>query len=128
MPGLAASEPLAAIDAMRGINAVIRTPIFAFSFFGALAFPLAAALLARRRVVALFALAGGVVYGLGGFAVTFAVNVPLNEALATAAPTADTAAHVWRQYASPWTFWNHVRALASTIAFGFLTAALVVEH
>jgi uncharacterized membrane protein len=47
MPGLAAADPLSAIRAMQGINAVIRTPVFAFAFFGALLFPVAAAL-ARR--------------------------------------------------------------------------------
>jgi uncharacterized membrane protein len=89
---LAASDPLAATHAMRGINAVIRTPVFACSFFGALVFPLGAAILARRRPVVLLALASALVYGLGGFAVTFTVNVPLNEALAAATPTAENAA------------------------------------
>jgi Anthrone oxygenase len=66
--------------------------------------------------------------GLGAFAVTFAVNVPLNEALAAAVPTSDNAADVWHQYAAHWTVWNHVRALASVAAFGLLAAALVVDH
>jgi uncharacterized membrane protein len=128
MPGLAAGDPLVATHAMRGINAVIRTPVFAFSFFGALAFPFTAALVARRRAVVVLALAGGLVYGIGGLVVTFAVNVPLNEALAAAAPTAANAAELWHRYATPWTVWNHVRTLASIIAFALLTAALVVEH
>jgi len=128
MPGLAVADPAAAVSAMRGINAVIRTPVFAFSFFGALAFPFAGALLARRRSVAALALAGGCVYGLGAFAVTFAVNVPLNEALAAASPTAGNAAKLWRDYAGPWTVWNHVRTLASIVSFALQTGALVVEH
>ena len=127
MPGLGATEPLAATLAMRGINAVIRTPLFAFSFFGALAFPFAAALLAQRRVVAVLAVAAGLVYGVGAFAVTFTVNVPLNEALAAASPSAASAADLWQQYATPWTVWNHVRTLASIIAFALVTATLVVE-
>jgi uncharacterized membrane protein len=128
MPGLSATDPLAATHAMRGINAVIRTPVFAFSFFGALAFPLAAALLARRRGGRLLALSSGLVYGIGGFGVTFAVNVPLNEALAATVPTAANAAQLWHQYATSWTLWNHVRTLASIIAFVILTAALALEH
>ena len=40
MRGLDATEPLAAALAMRNINALIRTPVFFFGFFGALAFPL----------------------------------------------------------------------------------------
>jgi uncharacterized membrane protein len=128
MPGLGATDPLAATLAMRGINAVIRTPLFAFSFFGALAFPFPAALLARRRAVAILAIGGGLVYEVGGVAVTFTVNVPLNEALAAASPTAASPADLWRQYAAPWTAWNHVRTLASIIAFALVTAALVVER
>jgi uncharacterized membrane protein len=128
MPGLGASDPLAATVAMRGINAVIRTPVFAFSFFGALAFPVAAGLLAQRKAVAVLAVAGGLVYGVGGVAVTFMVNVPLNEALAAASPTAASAPDLWRQYATPWTIWNHVRTLASIIGFALVTTALVIEH
>src|SRR5688500_798022 len=78
MPGLAAAEPLSAIRAMQGINAEIRTLVFAFAFFGALLFPLAAALLAwraRDRRVAVLAFISAAVYGAGVFAVTFAVNV-----------------------------------------------------
>jgi uncharacterized membrane protein len=128
MPGLGASDPLAATLAMRGINAVIRTPLFAFSFFGALAFPVVAGLLARRRAVAILAVASGIVYGVGGVAVTFTVKVPLNEVLAAASPTAARAPDLWRQYATPWTTWNHVRTLASIIAFALVTTALVLAH
>jgi uncharacterized membrane protein len=128
MPGLAATDPLAAAHAMRGINAVIRKPVFAFSFFGALAFPLVGAFFARRRAVVLLALAGALVYGLGAFAVTFAVNVPLNDALGTATLTAENAAALWRDYARPWNLWNHVRALASIVAFALLMAAVVLEY
>src|SRR5918998_6764823 len=46
MPGLAAADPSSAIRAMQGINAVIRTPIFAFAFFGSLVLPLAVSLAA----------------------------------------------------------------------------------
>jgi uncharacterized membrane protein len=128
MPGLGATEPLAATLAMRGINAVIRTPLFALRFFGALALPVAAGLLARSRAVAVLAVAGGLVYGVGGVAVTFTVNVPLNEALAAASPTVASAPDLWRQYSAPWTIWNHVRTLASIIGFALVTAALVAEH
>jgi uncharacterized membrane protein len=128
MPGLSATDPLVATHAMRGINAVIRTPLFAFSFFGALAFPLVTALVVQRRAARVLALSSGLVYGLGGVGVTFAVNIPLNEALAAAAPTAANAADLWNQYTATWTMWNHVRTLASIIALALLIAALVAEH
>jgi uncharacterized membrane protein len=38
MPGLAATDAVSAIKAMQGINAVVRNAVFAFSFFGTLAF------------------------------------------------------------------------------------------
>jgi uncharacterized membrane protein len=128
MPGLSAASPLVAIEAMRSINAVIRTAVFAFSFFGALVFPLAAAGLASNRPVMVLALTAVVVYGLGAFAVSLGINVPLNDALAAATPTPESAAQVWQDYAGRWTLWNHVRAVASIVAFGLLAAAVVIEH
>ncbi len=127
MRGLDATEPLAAALAMRNINALIQTPVFFFGFFGALVFPLVAAFLVTRPVM-LLALAGAIVYGLGTFAVTMAINVPMNDALAAATPTVENAATLWRDYTGPWTRWNHVRTLTSIIAFALLTAAVVVEH
>jgi len=128
MRGLDATDPLGAALAMRNINALIRTPVFFFAFFGALAFPVVAALLAPRRPVMLLALAGALAYGLGAFLVTLAVNVPLNEALAAATPTVENAATLWSGYTGPWTRWNHVRTFASIIAFSLLTAAVVLAH
>jgi uncharacterized membrane protein len=66
-------------------------------------------------------------YGLGVFAVTFLVNVPLNEALASANPTSDTAASIWASYYDSWTVWNHVRAICSILAFGLFAAAAVAH-
>jgi uncharacterized membrane protein len=128
MPGLAAADPSSAIRAMQGINAVIRTPVFAF--FGALVFLLAASLAAwigRERQVAVLALLSATLYGLGVFAVTVLVNVPLNETLASANPDSDTAASIWASYYGPWTAWNHVRSICATLAFG-LCAAAAVAH
>ena len=127
MRGLAASDPGSAIHAMQGINAVIRTPAFAFSFFGAVLFPLAAALCGKRRAARILALASAAIYGVGGVAVTFVVNVPLNDTLAAAQPTAATAAELWRSYADPWTRWNHVRALASMASFACMAWAFLIE-
>lgn len=134
VPGLTAAGPDVAVPAMQAINAGIRTPVFAFAFFGALVFPLLAGLAGLaglaaggRRTPALLALAATVVYGVGVFAVTFAVNIPLNEALAAAGTPATPAeaAASWGRYAPPWTAWNHVRTLASILAGALLAAALV---
>ena len=56
--------------------------------------------------------------------VTFAINVPLNDALA-AAGTSDLA-DVRARFEGTWVRWNVVRAVLSTSAFGCLTGALVV--
>jgi uncharacterized membrane protein len=130
MPGLtAAGDPLAAVRAMQGINAVIRTPVFAFTFFGALAFPLLAAVAATAaglRAVAALALADAFAYGLGVFVVTFTINVPMNDTLAAVQPTAaEQAGEVWRGYAGPWTAWNHLRTAASILSFALLSAAFM---
>jgi uncharacterized membrane protein len=125
MPGLEAADPLAAVQAMQGINAVIRTPVFAFAFFGSFAFTVVAAALSRQWSVRLPLIGAAIVYGAGCLALTFLVHVPMNDALAivTAAPA--DAPSIWRSYAGPWTAWNHVRAIASALAFGLVAAAVV---
>jgi uncharacterized membrane protein len=127
MPGLEASNPAAAIQAMQGINAVIRTPIFACAFFGSFVFTVLAAALSRRGSVLLPVIGAAIVYGAGGLVLTFIVNVPMNEALATVTATSPEAPAIWRDYANPWTAWNHVRAIASAAAFGLVALAVVNE-
>jgi uncharacterized membrane protein len=130
MPGLTAADPQSAIRAMQGINSVIRTPTFAFAFFGALLFPAACAILAwleRNPRVAVFSALAAITYGIGVFAVTFLVNVPLNEALAQANATSETAARIWADYQQPWTAWNHVRAVCASLAFAFTAAASILH-
>jgi len=127
MPGLAASEPVAAIRAMQSINAVVRNSVVAFSFFGTLVFGVAAAVLSlptRSTWSRALVWAGVVVYGLGALVVTFVYNVPLNERLAAVSPTPASASELWRDYADPWVRWNVVRMIASIAAFIAFTAAL----
>lgn len=127
MPGLDAAEPFAAIGAMQGINATIRTPVFAFAFFGTFGFTIAAATLARRRVVLLPLLAAAILYAGGNLALTFLLHVPMNDALAVVKTAPNDALTIWRDYAGPWTAWNHVRAIAAAGTFGLVVAGLVNE-
>ncbi|WP_431282910.1 DUF1772 domain-containing protein [Humitalea sp. 24SJ18S-53] len=124
MPGLDATEPANAIRAMQGINACVRTPVFAFAFFGSLVLPLLAAVAGRWQPRAGLALAAALIYGAGAFAVTFIVNVPMNEALAIVDPDTAGAAATWQGYTVPWTLWNHLRTGASTLAFLVLALAI----
>lgn len=110
-------------EAMRSINRVVLNPLFLSIFTGA-AF--------AGAVLGIFAvthwqnpgsgalLTGSLLYLAGGFFVTAAGNVPLNNALATADPE-DPA--VWQDYLKRWTRWNHVRAVACLAACGFFIAA-----
>ena len=130
MPGLAAADPLSAIRAMQGINSVIRTAVFAFAFFGALVLPVGfgvAAWFTDRRNAAALAFGGAAIYAGGVFAVTFLVNVPLNDGLARVQATTSDAAEIWAAYAEPWTAWNHVRAVTAAAAFACMSAASVVS-
>jgi uncharacterized membrane protein len=126
MRGLSAADGVSAIASMNAVNATIMTPWFAILFFGAPAAAAVAATLAwlgGDRGAALAMAAAAVIYLVGCFAVTVVVNVPMNDALAQVDPraTADPAA-AWRDYAVPWTAWNHVRTAACGLAF---LAALV---
>ena len=98
MPALATADAGTAILAMQKINLSVRTPLFAFAFFGAPALALltaAAAGLAGHRRAAWLALASGLLQLGAVFAVTMLVNVPLNEALAPVAASGPTAAATW---------------------------------
>ena len=55
------------------------------------------------------------------FAVTFARNVPLNEALAAAA-----SAEQWSAFLTPWVFWNHVRTAGALAAACFLALGYAI--
>ena len=72
-------------------------------------------------------LAGGVLYVLGMFVVTMTFNVPLNNALAAADPASQEAASLWARYLTDWTFWNHVRTVASTLACALFIAAIAAQ-
>ncbi|MGB7208730.1 MAG: anthrone oxygenase family protein [Pyrinomonadaceae bacterium] len=78
-----------------------------------------------RERGAAFLLTGAVLYLIGSGAVTMVLNVPLNNALATATPTDPQSADLWKNYLANWTFWNHVRAAASLGAAAAFTIGLV---
>ena len=68
-----------------------------------------------------YILAGATLYVIGSFMVTVVFNVPLNNALDAADSTTASGRAIWANYLTTWTFWNHVRTVASilsTAAFG----------
>ena len=132
MIGFDAADPAMAIRAMQAINANVRNPIFAPSFFGPVAVGVVLALsyLPRPRgAAAWLAIAGFLIYAGGGLWLTLAVNVPMNEALEGAAVPGDraAAAGMWRDFSAPWTGWNTARTVFSFASLLCLVLALALE-
>lgn len=124
---LPAEEGMAA---MKSINVVIQNPIFLGVFIGTALLSLAAsvfALLNWNSIGARYVLAGSLLYFFGSFIVTVVFNVPLNNALDAADAGSDAGKAVWSRYLSTWTFWNHVRTVASLAAMILFLIAISVR-
>lgn len=127
MPALRRADDRAFGATMRDVNRAILNGWFAAAFAGAPAVTaLAAALcLPAQARPALPWAAAALFLHVAGLVVTFAVNVPLNEAL-DAAPAAGVADREARErFEARWTRWNTVRTVVSTAALACLAAALV---
>ncbi|MCA8238757.1 DUF1772 domain-containing protein [Burkholderia cenocepacia] len=130
MTSLGRLAPQAGAAAMNAINVdIVRSPFMPL-FLGTTLMALALVVIAlfdRDSPGAMTALAGGVLYGFGMFAVTMAVNVPLNDALAAADPATAQGAALWTRYLHDWTRWNHVRTVASAAACACFIAAIAAR-
>ncbi|KRR03062.1 DUF1772 domain-containing protein [Bradyrhizobium valentinum] len=118
------------IAAMNAINVTIVQSLFMPIFLGTTATSAALAAIALFRWSepgAIAMAAGGVLYVLGMFIVTMIFNVPLNNALAAADPASQEAASLWARYLTDWTWWNHVRTIASTVACALFIAAIAAR-
>lgn len=116
MPALNRLPATEAVGAMQRINEAALTPPFLGVFMGAVAGSVAVAavsLIDRGASGTPWGLhlAGAACY-VAAFAITGAINVPANEALAAVVPTdAPSAARAWADFAPGWTGANHVRSL-----------------
>lgn len=126
MPGLARADDRTFVTAMQKINIAIVNPWFLLTFLGAGALIVAALLLGAGTGGALpWIVAGLVLYGVM-LAITFGINIPLNNAL-DAVGTPDQVADLARaraHFETSWVRWNLVRTLACTAAFACLVASL----
>lgn len=117
MPRLAKLPDAQAISTMQQFNRRALQPPFMICFFGAAAVGVTlivrAALAHDRTGGQAWAAAGSALY-LAGFALTIGYNVPRNEALAAAAPDAESTVQLWHAYVKEWTTANTVRAVLST--------------
>lgn len=130
MAALARIPDVAGIAAMQAINSVILRSLFMPLFYGTTLASLAIAVAALLRWDAQGSpamLAGGSVYVAGMFICTVALNVPLNNALAGIDGGSAESARVWAGYLKNWTYWNHIRTLASAIASVLFIYALVAQ-
>ncbi|MFG3257084.1 DUF1772 domain-containing protein [Streptomyces sp. NPDC048172] len=129
MPGLGRSSDRTMVEAMQNINKAILNPAFMLPFMGALPLLGLATYLAWRGQgrQALPWIIGALVLYVIAFAITSAVNVPLNDQLAGAAnpDSASGAAAAREKFESSWVLWNTVRALVHTAAFVCLLWALI---
>lgn len=132
MPALRQTGDATYVTTMQRINMVILNPLFLLLFTGGLVASAAAAVVtwqADDRAPLPWLVAGVVLYG-AMFAITQAVNVPLNNELDRAGDAEDDparAADLRRRFESTWVPWNHVRAIASAAAFTCLVVALFVH-
>jgi uncharacterized membrane protein len=124
MTGLARTDDRTFVAAMRAMNVAILNPAFAVCFLGGPALTALALVLSLRagggRAVP-FLVAGLALYLLV-LVVTFAVSVPLNDALEAAGGDAGTARLAFE---APWVRWNVVRSLLSAGAFTSVALALL---
>lgn len=107
------------LAAMQSINIVVINPVFLGVFVGSAvlcAVAMIATLLRWQGAGSIWIIAGGVLYIGGCFLVTMFLNVPLNDALAKAAPETAESAAFWTNYLDKWTMWNTVRTIASLAA------------
>lgn len=132
MPGLGRTDDRTFVGAFQQVDKSILNPLFLLTFMGAFVFTAAAMALSfgeDGRSALPWLIAATVLYLLV-LIITFAINVPLNDALrAAGAPDTitDLAAVRERFDEAKWVRWNVVRAVASTGAFGALIWSLVLH-
>ena len=127
MNALARLQPAQGIAAMQSINITAINLLFMMALFGTAAaciFLAASSLLNRHQPGAVYPLFGSLLYLVGTILVTIVFNVPLNDALANIQPNNPDGESFWVSYLATWTFWNHIRTIASLAAAALLTIAI----
>ena len=126
MAGLARLPVNQGISAMKSINITVINLLFMGVFFGTAVLCLALLWWVATHWSdprAFCVLIGCLTYVIGSILVTMLFNVPLNNDLAVANAASTGGGQIWARYLSQWTWWNHVRGLASCVAMAaFLLA------
>lgn len=129
MQALGRIAPASGIAAMNAINEVILRSLFMPVFWGTTLASVGLIVLSvwhGDEPGTMAMLVGGVVYLLGMFVCTVAIEVPLNNQLKADAGT-ESALSTWQRYLLRWTQWNHVRTISCTLACALFIWSLVVR-
>jgi uncharacterized membrane protein len=116
MRSLNAAEPAAGMEAMQYINRMVYGSFFLLLFMAMAPLSAVIAIYAfgfMSGALAALLIAGGLLYLLGVFLVTVARNVPMNKRLDRINIGREGIGAYWPLYVRDWTWWNHVRTLAS---------------
>ncbi len=122
MPGLRRASDASFVDTMRGINIAILNPVFALTFGGAFFVGALALVLGWDDSSRPWVIAGLASYVVGAYVITFAVNVPMNDALDAGTGSAES---LRKAFEARWTAWNHARSLLTTAGFVFLIVGVL---
>jgi uncharacterized membrane protein len=117
------------ISAMQAINITVINPLFMVVLFGTAVLCAALVYLDLRGGLNeqnMSVIAGAALYLVGCIVVTMGFNVPLNDALAGLDPNSAEASTQWSGYLKNWTFWNHVRCIASLAACAAFVRAVTL--
>ena len=117
--------------AMQSINIVIINPMFIGLFMGTAVLCVALVILSVltwQSPGSGWLLAGGLLYLVGSIGVTMIFNVPMNNALVSADPASSEGQKIWSDYLTNWTFWNHIRTVASLGASASFMAAMIASR
>ncbi len=122
--------PEQGIAAMNSINVtIVRSPFMLIFVPTAILCVLIAvlAIIDWRGGSGVWMLAGASLYVIASFISTIVFNVPMNDALAKVSGNGAEAVSVWNTYLKDWTWWNHVRTIASLLsAIAFVRALMVL--
>lgn len=104
--------------AMNLINVRIQNPLFLLIFLGTALVCVALVILALVKDTPgkWWVVAGSALYVVGVIVVSMAVNLPLNDHLATIDPNSTAGAAEWQNYLTKWNPANNIRTLTSTLA------------
>lgn len=120
--------PEQGIAAMNSINVTIVRSPFMLLFVPVTILCIAIAIMAFmdwRGSASVWMIGGVAVYVAGSFISTIVFNVPMNDTLANL--SGSEAVTFWNRYLADWTWWNHVRTIASLAsAIAFVRALMIL--